>query len=484
MSQWINSSIQKALKKTAKRTPDVAPWLDTVARKYIIRDMGGPSDPLIEAAKNNVLVVPRHEGQNLESYIRDVRHQLTVPVVYDTTPNALGQEIVNAAGRGTPEYILRLPDDQSRLGALTNLYLRKWSPLGDKGRRSTLASPFPSVGYFNFADEGATPGGLNAITREIMARNPEGLRARPDVGTAKRLEEMFREYAESQQGREELSSARQWAQTPEYPAHGRLLRSQTSALRQMFDHDPELPYEGAKFVGRMHPAYTPFIPSKEAARSMILRDDPYLEKFSPDEPFNYLRGTPYPISHLADILQGDVSAGRLRPEALTRVSMGDAAQRAHDFALNANKMKEEERAALLKKMLSSDDGRSLKQDLGNGWRWDQIHTPDRASAEAKACNAKWCTSDPGMAERYMRESELYILRDPTGSGRVQVEFDPRSRTIKQIKNRAQSGLISEEARPHAQEIINILRPKNIYESEAKNLGLEPGTSWEDYLGPQ
>lgn len=481
-AQWINSSIKKALGKTAQRTPDVAPWLDTVARKYIVRDMGGSEDPIIKAAREGVYAIPLRVGEAPESFLRDLHHQLVAPVVNNVTPTSLQQWVVNSAGKGNPGYINALPDDTSRLGALTNLYLRKWSPLGDVGRRTPMVSE-PSVNYFNFLNPEQAPGGLSAITRDIMARNPKGLRSRPDADKARELEALFREYAQSEAGRDELSSARHWAQTPEYPGQGRILRAQTSALRQMYAHDPELPYEGARFVGRMHPSYTPFLPSEELARKQILAADPYLEKFGGDEPFKWLRNTPYPISHIADVLQGDVAAGRLRPEALTRVSMGDATQRAHDFELNAEKMKAEERAARTKALLASDEGRSLKEDLGNGWRWDQIHTPKRASDEACAAGAGWCTRDPGLAERYIRSSEIYLLRDPNGVGRVQVEYDPATRTIKQIKNRAQSGLISEEARPHAQEIINILRPKNIYESEAKNLGLEPGTSWEDYLGP-
>lgn len=484
--QFLNSSIAKRLDELMHNSdPALEPWVNSTMRRYLVRDFGTPEDPLSRTRARELGLPSAGQGSPLDfEYWAPLR--TLDDLNYLETRRIVGHQ---------PDYLLQQPDDASRLGALTNIYMRKWSPLeavGTSQRRvqgvdSQMKSRAPTFEKLSARYSGLPiPTGFQDLVAEYgRAMSPLPTSRSLPEGAARRAYDVVAPYAQSPLGQAELAQLRNIVPPGSY-SYGRLFRGQTHALRDMYKHmadEPDAPYSGPRLsVGRTG-WYTPFIDNarKNAAKTVLERD-PYLAKL--DEPVRELLILPHYMREITDALSADLGAGRLRPESLSRLSVPDAARRAGEYYANLAKYKEADRLVKLKKMLASPDGLEIAREYPGGWRWDKLLTAKRAADEACVAGSTWCTQSENVARNYLNKNDLYLLRDPSGGGRVQVQYDPLVGEIKQIRNRKQSGRVSDEVMPYARDIVNLLSPRSVSDYEARQaFGLDAG-DWRTLLTNQ
>jgi len=484
---FLNSRLDKVLSSYSVQPP-LQQWANSTLRKYITRDMLHPQDPLIEAAGRGVLleatpeffarwehdVGPWHKiktrpGLDLGSLNVDQR-SLTDRLGRDLVSASKQQivdDIFNESVLQTPKYISKFNTPQERLGALTNLYLRKWSALGDGGN-----------GYKNFDIGSDSPEALRKFYAAVAAANPEGLNSRPTDDEVLALYKQFNDFVKSDEGAGALEALRTNDFTDARNRHHSTLRAQTKALQQMYAHDPAAPYTGRTFPGGMQAAYTPFGISKEEAVQRALATDPYLSKFGDTDTFEYFKYNrlPTPLLHMQDALNTELRAGNISTGALQNgLSMRAAADIVADFNRRTEEAASISKAEQLRALANDKSGIETLHEFPEGWRWDRVLAPARASEEACATGSSWCFREPAIAEKYMKD-HLYLLRDPSGAARVAVQHDPLTNSIMQIRNRKQTGVVSKDVVPFAQQIVPLLKPRAV--REAENLGV---VDWRELL---
>jgi hypothetical protein len=461
--QILNSSVDRIMEGLSEKHEDLAPWINTALRKYMVRDMGTDNDPVVQAVRDGATVTTY--GNTPERMLDFHQSTLTNP----RSVNQLARGRQRQFESGNPDWLSALPDPNTRLGGLVNLYLRRWSSLGDEGRRYTAIPD-------DYNLETIAPEGLRGLVDTVKG-SYQSLPKKPGVPEGRMLGDLWREYATQGPGIEELTpkAVRTWAGMGN-GGHSAILRGNTSALRQMAAHDPATgAYEGTKYKGRVGGSgYHPFGRPVENYLRELVAENPYLAKFDPDDAVHQeLKYAPGSVAHMLDALTSDLGAGRLRPESLNHLSVRDAAWRTDAFNREIEKRKEEDAARKLAEMLTSDEGRTLKREYPEGWRWDQITNSKRAMDEACAAGATWCFRDKRVADNYLKNSNLFVLRDPSGKSRVAVEQDPDTKAIRQVRNRKQSGVISEDAMPFARDVFDVLGTNTIPSRELDFFGNLP-----------
>jgi hypothetical protein len=131
-------------------------------------------------------------------------------------------------------------------------------------------------------------------------------------------------------------------------------------------------------------------------------------------------GFPQLVTHL----KGELTAGRIRPEQLNKVSMPDAVQSV--FAKNeaARKAKEAAEAAAVRANLSLNP----YKEYPSGHKWIELPDPNESEQAMKTvqdigCQGGWCTQQEYNAKDYGDKkmgNSLYALIDPSGKPHVQV----------------------------------------------------------------
>lgn len=462
----LNSSVDALIDSIARRNPSVEPWTRTAARKYVIRDYLTENDPLIRASDEGF---PAFRG-GVEHSLRRAMSELDVD-------RYLTRRMREENGSNSAAWIQRMETPTQRVGGLTGIYARKWNGLSPTSEVMLTDYRYTPPGLSEF---------LEGITREHGGDIPRPHQMPHDM--AQRLGEQWTEYAISPTGVEELSprSMRKLTADLRMGSEGEMLRSQTSALRQMAQYlrdGAQGKYDGTRFKNGMSTYLSPSVTTPSDIRSALRETDPYLEKFGSD-PFRVFRDYNPVLDHITDALSADITAGRLRPEALSRLSMYDAARRTHAFDQLSQAQKDAEKVARLRADLDTfgDTGISRLHEYPEGWRWDQLLDADRAAKEAQLCNSSWCIGSPDIAQSYLDRNDLYMLRNPEGVGRALVEYNPNTRSIVQLRNRMQSGNFDDETLPYARDILRQLRPRSVSDHDLPRLRFdEDGTSWRRFM---
>lgn len=280
----------------------------------------------------------------------------------------------------------------------------------------------------------------------------------------------------------------------------RVLRGRASALSQMVDHyrnNPEGVYTGPGFRISMGSGgdYTPFRNTPEQLKDYLATPEGVRYLTRKGTPENFVRSVvEYPdtsylmsaseynpalegLRHLRDLLQADqtlpnrlnlnASSFRAGLERVLGREMEDIApQRAELLALRraeeAGRDVERERMRILQEREAKQatefirnpgsPGALTVHSSPDGWRVDQILTPQRAKAECLAGNATWCTKNEDVAERYLNDNQVFVVRNPEGIARSQ--FTIKGNKINELQNRTQQGDIQpDQGRQVLQEFV-------------------------------
>ena len=116
--------------------------------------------------------------------------------------------------------------------------------------------------------------------------------------------------------------------------------------------------------------------------SDLVQKNPYLFKLAPETPVS--RASTFMSSeaednfkHLVDVIGEDLAAGRLRPDALNKLSMADAVKRAHAYNQEVAKRMDMARVDAMK-------SRPVYKQYDSGYKWIQLTEPGDFSAESDA----------------------------------------------------------------------------------------------------
>jgi hypothetical protein len=119
-----------------------------------------------------------------------------------------------------------------------------------------------------------------------------------------------------------------------------------------------------------------------ATDSSIAQRNPFLSKIDPNTPISrvstLIAGEAEDnFKHLVDVIGEDLAAGRLRPEALNKLSMADAVKRAHAYNQDMAKRMDTARVDAMQ-------SRPVYKQYDSGYKWIQLTEPGDFAAESDA----------------------------------------------------------------------------------------------------
>lgn len=477
----LQSVLQRMLTKQYRNSPaPLQQWAQGPLRNYLTRRFGTPEDELNQMVQAGAVIQPGVGPQGFRNRALHLGYK-----VHETPEEYVSALVQRQLGK-QPEYLLHLPTDTARLGAVTDAWLRKWTDLGGpeekyKGWGESLTSPgkyrqvarqyFPNTA--KFWSEVVDP-----LDYEFDAILPEPRNLKPEA--AENIQDVFRRYMTKAGGQEEFGSAlsqlkkdlirkrllsplddgvfhQRPLQNVASPAQN-LFRVQTSPLKQMYEYDlaSNVPYEGAKFKGSMGSSGSrnPFVSGPLAGiRNTLLQDEPWLARWTPEQgALREFFGITPDIRHITDVLVDDLAAGRVRPDVLPRMSMREAGQRTVDWNRNMERRNTERVQRAAAELLKDPKGITPVAEYPEGWRVDQVTNADRLTKESCAAGATWCTRSDAIAQNYLEQGPFYLLRDPSGVARVAFQTDKAGK-VHQIRNRKQTRDLSEETKPFVRRFL-------------------------------
>lgn len=114
----------------------------------------------------------------------------------------------------------------------------------------------------------------------------------------------------------------------------------------------------------------------------LVQKNPFLSRLNPETPVSrvstFIAGEAEDnFKHLVDVIGEDLAAGRLRPEALNKLSMADAVKRAHAYNQEMAKRMETARVDAMQ-------SRPVYKQYDSGYKWIQLTEPGDFAAESDA----------------------------------------------------------------------------------------------------
>ena len=107
------------------------------------------------------------------------------------------------------------------------------------------------------------------------------------------------------------------------------------------------------------------------------RQNPYINKLAPETPMYAPFTGDLGFDHIMDVLREDVTAGRLRPEQLSKVSMEQAVRRTFEYDQELAAKANASRAA-------AREGLPTYREYPEGYRWVELNKPGSFSQESEA----------------------------------------------------------------------------------------------------
>lgn len=213
----------------------------------------------------------------------------------------------------------------------------------------------------------------------------------------------------------------------------------------------------------------------ERGYKSVTDTNPWLTKVAPETPIHSISmmGKPVAIEsnlgfdHILDVLREDVTAGRIRPEQLNKVSMEQAVRRTYEYDQELAKAAEAARAKTM-------EGMTVHKAYPEGYKWVQLDQPGQFAQESDVMGHSVRGYEPPRGHPdYIPESgnsgnlayghggyegiksgqaKVYSLRDPKGMSHATVEvgasktLTPEKRTaqMESIMNRMRGEGMSEE----------------------------------------
>jgi hypothetical protein len=153
-------------------------------------------------------------------------------------------------------------------------------------------------------------------------------------------------------------------------------REATSLLRNTpFDQkakmvgDTDLAKANAEFLSHQNPMMSSYIG--------LGRENPYISKLAPDTqlyaPFTGDLG----FDHIMDVLREDLTAGRIRPEQMNKISITDAVRRTYQYDQEMAAKMNASRAA-------AREGLPTYKEYPEGYRWVELNKPGSFANESEA----------------------------------------------------------------------------------------------------
>lgn len=239
------------------------------------------------------------------------------------------------------------------------------------------------------------------------------------------------------------------------------LMSMTKSGMLMHRKDTPFPLKGlgvSEHAKKWESAADTFVRKSKAgdiAGEIVEGDAPWLKKLDPNTPvytaLNRSRPAEVGFDHLVDVLGEKLATGELRPEQLSKVSVRDAVQMAHEYNQAAE-------AKMLKSRKAAQEGMTVHKEYPEGWKWVQLDKPGQFAAESDAMGHSVRGYEPpaftGQERRTARgiedtahpdwipasgdsgyedyghggwdaiksgKAKVYSLRDPKGESQVTVE---------------------------------------------------------------
>jgi hypothetical protein len=107
------------------------------------------------------------------------------------------------------------------------------------------------------------------------------------------------------------------------------------------------------------------------------RQNPYINKLAPDTPMYAPFTGDLGFDHIMDVLREDVTAGRIRPEQLNKVSMEQAVRRTFEYDQELAAKANASRAA-------AREGLPTYREYPKGYKWIELNKPGAFSQESEA----------------------------------------------------------------------------------------------------
>jgi len=107
------------------------------------------------------------------------------------------------------------------------------------------------------------------------------------------------------------------------------------------------------------------------------RQNPYINKLAPETPMYAPFTGDLGFDHIMDVLREDVTAGRIRPEQLSKVSMEQAVRRTFEYDQELAAKMNASRAA-------AREGLPTYREYPEGYKWIQLNKPGAFSQESEA----------------------------------------------------------------------------------------------------
>jgi len=116
-------------------------------------------------------------------------------------------------------------------------------------------------------------------------------------------------------------------------------------------------------------------------RGQDVANNPWLSKLDPNAPVHDIRmyesPRDYGFDHILDVLREDITAGRIRPEQLSKITMEQAVRRTYQYDQEMAKKVADARAA-------AREGLPVYKEYPEGYRWVELNKPGAFTSESEA----------------------------------------------------------------------------------------------------
>ena len=223
--------------------------------------------------------------------------------------------------------------------------------------------------------------------------------------------------------------------------------------------------------------YSPYMGYKDE----VLRDNPWINKLAPETKVYSAFTGDLGFDHIMDVLREDVTAGRIRPEQLNKVSMEQAVRRTYEYDQELAAKMNASRAA-------AREGLPTYREYPEGYKWIQLTKPGSFAQESEAMGHSVRGYEPpkghpdwvegsgnagssgyghgGWEAIKSGKAKVYSLVDSKGAPHATVEIKQIGMTPEQ--RRYKVGFLAAQLEKEGQTAENALRQaEKIYPDELK-----------------
>ena len=296
------------------------------------------------------------------------------------------------------------------------------------------------------------------------------------------IQDMPEQYAKFQEAEQKIRSARQ--------AVERKFRQQMANVgieeRNMGMHFATSLDEKAKIVGdtdlaKANAEYKSLQSPMMESYIRLGKENPWISKVNPETPVYTSFTSDLGFDHIMDVLREDLTAGRIRPEQMNKISISDAVRRTSEYDRDLAAKMNASRAA-------AREGLPTYREYPEGYKWIQLNKPGSFAQESEAMGHSVRGYEPpkghpdwseGSGEQGSSsyghggweaiksgKAKVYSLVDSKGAPHATVEVKQIGMTPEQ--RRYKVGFLAAQLEKEGQTAENALRQaEKIYPEESK-----------------